>query len=577
VTVPRRIAIYARVSSEDQAERGTIQTQLDELDRRLAHEPDVVCVERYIDDGVSGTISLGRRPEGGRLLRDAAAGRFDEVWVYKFDRLGRHAPDLLAVGRQFLEIRVKLVSLFEGTPDLLMWDILSAISDNDRRTLLRKTGDGLDRTARAGRYGGGISPFGYVVLGERSTAALVPDERPLFAGQTAAQLVRWMYERIALDHWTCPKLARELNARGVPTPYVRDGRGVRGKATAGVWRSGRLRNLLVNPTYRGEQQYGRRTKNPHREVISALIPELVSRALWDAAQAVLAANRLIPKHGRRRYLLRSVVHCAGCGLSYTGTPGRDGTAWYRCGGRTRERGPLDGHCTGRAVKAADLEDIIWSDLDQFLRNPGAILAELDPAREREAASAVTEAESITLSRALSSVVEQRERVLALHIRGRISAAEADHELDRIEDQRVELERRIANLVPDAAAPVIEPDLLDALRARLDTGLTDDQRQEIVQLLVHVVIHTEPSENGKPRGRAVVTYRFPAVLETRTPTGSSPPRVRRSEQAKGDGAMAPEGRSTTLSGRFTGPVPGPTQDVPAVPVPSGQHQLLSVAT
>lgn len=521
MTVPRRVAIYARVSSEDQAERGTIQTQLDELDRRLALEPDVVCVGRYIDDGVSGTIAFGKRPEGSRLLRDATAGRFDEVWVYKFDRLGRHAPDLLAVGRQFLELRVKLVSLFEGAPDLLMWDILSAISDNDRRTLLRKTGDGIDRTAREGRYGGGIVPFGYVVAGERSKARLAPDERRLFASQTAVELVRWMYARIALDHWTCPRLAIELNTRGVPTPYVRDGRGVRGKATAGVWRSGRLRNLLINPVYRGEQRYGRRTKNPHREVISAKIPALVSPALWEAAQVVLASNRLIPKHGRRRYLLRSVVHCAGCGLSYTGTPGRDGMAWYRCGGRTRERGPLDGHCTGRAVKAADLEDVIWSDLEQFLRNPGAILAELDPAREREAASAVAEAESITLARALSSLVEQRERVLTLHIRGRIAVAEADRELDRIEDQRVELERRIANLAPDAAALVIEPDILDVLRARLDAGLTDEQRQEIVRLLVHVVIHTDPGENGKPRGRAVVTYRFPGVVETRTATGSSP--------------------------------------------------------
>jgi hypothetical protein len=167
------------------------------------------------------------------------------------------------------------------------------------------------------------------------------------------------------------------------------------------------------------------------------------------------------------------------------------------------------------VKAADLEDVVWSDLEQFLRNPGAILAELDPAREREAASAIAEAESITITRTLSSLVEQRERVLALHIRGRIAVTEADHELDRIEEQRVELERRVANLVPDPAALVIEPDVLDVLRARIDTGLTDDQRQEMIRLLVHIVIHTDAGEDGKPRARAVVTYRFPAVLETRT--------------------------------------------------------------
>ena len=77
----RRAAIYKRVSSDDQAERGTIATQADELRRRLAVEPNVAVVGEYDDDGISGTIPLEDRPAGARLLADARAGRLDEVWL----------------------------------------------------------------------------------------------------------------------------------------------------------------------------------------------------------------------------------------------------------------------------------------------------------------------------------------------------------------------------------------------------------------------------------------------------------------------------------------------------------------
>lgn len=74
-TATRRVATYERVSSEDQRDRETIKTQTDELARQLRQQPDVQLIERYSDDGISGTIPLAERPTGGRLMRDAAAGR----------------------------------------------------------------------------------------------------------------------------------------------------------------------------------------------------------------------------------------------------------------------------------------------------------------------------------------------------------------------------------------------------------------------------------------------------------------------------------------------------------------------
>jgi hypothetical protein len=160
---------------------------------------------------------------------------------------------------------------------------------------------------------------------------------------------------------------------------------------------------------------------------------------------------------------------------------------------------------------------MWADIEAWLRNPGEVLDQLDGQVEREAQGAIAEAEAITLQKALDGIDAQRKQAIGLNIRGRLPDAELDHELDRIDAERVALEVRLAalddpqaNVVPEEAA-----DLLAEVRARLDAGLSDEQRQEIVRLLVGIVIHTSVAEDGKKTAKAVVAYRFPGVVETRT--------------------------------------------------------------
>jgi site-specific DNA recombinase len=88
------VAIYVRVSTEEQRERQSIATQREFADRyRQLHELTVYRV--YADDGVSGTVPLERRAEGGQILKDARNGKFDQLLVYRLDRLGRETRLIL--------------------------------------------------------------------------------------------------------------------------------------------------------------------------------------------------------------------------------------------------------------------------------------------------------------------------------------------------------------------------------------------------------------------------------------------------------------------------------------------------
>src|SRR5262245_52262136 len=97
-----RAVLYARVSTEEQRERQTIQNQLDYAAPWCQRE-GIQLVGIYKDDGVSGTLPFEEREEGSRLLEDAKAKKFDIVLVYKLDRLGR-ADLVLHIARHHLEI-----------------------------------------------------------------------------------------------------------------------------------------------------------------------------------------------------------------------------------------------------------------------------------------------------------------------------------------------------------------------------------------------------------------------------------------------------------------------------------------
>src|SRR5215218_3129977 len=85
---PDPVALYLRVSSEEQRDRETIEIQQEFLEQ-FRDLYDLEVAEIYKDDGVSGTIPLHERPAGRRLLEDARDRKFGTVLVYKLDRLGR--------------------------------------------------------------------------------------------------------------------------------------------------------------------------------------------------------------------------------------------------------------------------------------------------------------------------------------------------------------------------------------------------------------------------------------------------------------------------------------------------------
>ncbi len=175
---PERVALYMRVSSEEQRERQTIQMQQEFLSE-YARVMELEVVDTYPDDGVLGTIPLEERSEGRRLLEDAKAGKFDTVLVYKLDRLGRtllvtvEAHDKLAgVG---VALRSPHGAIDTSTPHgRFAFQTLASVAELERENIRTRTRDGLHRAFRAGKYMG-VVPYSYAA-NKDARLEIVPEE-----------------------------------------------------------------------------------------------------------------------------------------------------------------------------------------------------------------------------------------------------------------------------------------------------------------------------------------------------------------------------------------------------------------
>ncbi len=536
------VAIYARVSTEEQRERQSIATQQEFGEKYCAlHGFEVSGV--YCDEGVSGTVPISDRLEGRRILADARQGRFGQLLVYKLDRLGRQARMILNTVDELEQLGVRVRSMTEdfdtGTATgMLLLTFLSGFAAHEREVIRERSVAGTKRLAQAGAWLGGIVPFGYRKQGEKREARLAIAAIPMPGfGLSEAEIVRSIYCMAVEDRLSCRAIADRLNAMGVPCAYARDERlllrGKRRQRTSGIWRAGRVRNLITNPTYKGLHEYGKRSRGRDQVVIRREVPAIVTEDLWARAQAALASNFLFgARNAKHSYLLRGVMKCGHCGLTYIGTattrPSGKHEFYYRCNGKHGSRQIFPAgtpRCSSRDLNGSQLEKLVWSDVERFLVNPGEVL-ELLMAKlsghDPEPRNLARQPEQI--AQLLSEKREERNRVLALYRRGRIDEASLETQLSEIKAEEDALERqRIESLQAKEQAGSVQvfihsaDDLLQRLRARLEQGISWDLKRELVETLVDG-IEIETLENRE----AVVNvrYRFATVSLNCTDTRAS---------------------------------------------------------
>lgn len=462
-----RVVFYCRVSTDEQEERGTIESQRSYLHERyrVDFRDDAPAATRmqlvgeYSDDGYSGAKPLNERPGARQMMEDAAAGKFDVVIVYKVDRLGRSVRVLVDAHDELELYGVAITSAtepFDTRPGpqqaigKFVFQLLGSIAELERSTIKMRTMDGKHRVAKEGKFINGTVPFGFEV---DNLDHLVPSQILVpQLGISEGTLVHQIFERVAAGQ-SCYSVADWLTKSGVASTRRMFNKEHRRLTEAGntspVWGNRRVWETIRNPVYKGV----RLLSFDQREMEQSVAP-IVSESLWDMANAQMKVNnRWDGRNDSYVYLLSKKLHCTGsltdgtpCGYVYTGGIS-NGIRYYSCNGNdaanARRRGS---RCGSASIRTDKVEPLIWEDLAWVLRHPDEVMASLTE-RIRDRAD-----ETSAIQTRLHDLLRRRTRVeataTALHEQlksGHVAFAEAQDVLAGATKAALELDTEIAEV------------------------------------------------------------------------------------------------------------------------------------
>ena len=279
-----RCAVYTRKSTDEGLDQAfnSLQAQREACAayiRSQAGEGWTIVKTGYDDGGISGATM--NRPALQRLLADVESRRIDIVVVYKVDRLTRSLSDFARIIEIFDGHSASFVSVtqqFNTTSSMgrLTLNVLLSFAQFEREVTAERIRDKIAASKRKGMWMGGVVPLGYDAVG-----------RKLVINEVGAATIRLIYD-LYLETGSVPAVSRELERRGIQTRPRRPD--VKRSRYGGRFFRGHLSRILSNPLYIGKVEHkGALYPGEHAPIID--------RAVWDAAQAKLAANTVCRRSG----------------------------------------------------------------------------------------------------------------------------------------------------------------------------------------------------------------------------------------------------------------------------------------
>ena len=538
-----RVAIYARVSGEQQAKEDTIASQLEAVTKRIAGDALECDPElRFVDDGYSGTILV--RPGLERLRDQAAAGAIDRLYVLDPDRLSRKYAYQVLILEEINRCGVEVIFLRNpigrGPEQDLLLQVQGMIAEYERAKIIERCRRGKQHAARRGSVNVlGGAPYGYRYVGKHEGDG----EARYQVVAEEARVVRKVFEWVGQERCSIGEVCRRLQRDGIPT---RTGKSAWDRST--VWL------MLKNPAYKGTAAFGKtrsggfkpqrlrpqrgRPEQPRRPVsrvdtfaedqILIEVPGLVSEDLFGAVQGQLEENRQRRRDrpGGGRYLLQGLVVCKRCGYGCYGKPtsrasakgeGRVPYAYYRCTGSDGYRFGGQRLCWNKQVRTDLLDAAVWEDVRRLLSEPERVRSEYE--RRLRGAEAGPSQDVEHLGKLVNNVKKMISRLIDAYSDGLVDKSEFEPRISAARDRLAKLEGEYRQRISEAAQ---ESELrlligqLEEFAKRVSDELKEpdwDTRREVVRALVKKVeideqeirivyrVSPSPFEGGPQQGRS----------------------------------------------------------------------------
>lgn len=385
----KRVAAYCRVSTKQEEQLNSYETQVRYYTDRINREPGWKLAGIYADKGITGT-SMKKRDEFNKLIRQCKRGKVDMIIVKSISRFARNTLDCLKITRMLRELKVDVYfeeqNLHSIDPSSEFYiSIYGSVAQSESENISHNVAWGKARSAKNGNVFFAYKSF----LGYRRGADGKPEIDP-----EQANTVRRIYDHFLAGN-SLQQIANGLTADGIPTPMGRT-----------VWQASVVQSILSNEKYKGDALLG---KTYVEDCISKKVkvnagerpqyyvennhPAIIDAATFSRVQEELArraSKRKVKQTGTTteqgkycgKYALTELLICGECGTPYrrcTWTVGGKKRIVWRCINRldygkkychhspTMEEAPLQNAIMDAVLRTAQIDLNVLQTLKQHIQ------------------------------------------------------------------------------------------------------------------------------------------------------------------------------------------------------------------
>ena len=373
------IAIYCRVSTEEQSENGYSIDEQERLLEEWCKKMGYVIYKCYSDRGISGK-NIKDRPALKELLSDAKAGKFDMVISWKINRVSRKLEDVLKIVNILEKNNITFKSYSEpfetDTPaGRMQFQMMALIGEFERGTIAQNVKMGMIAKAKSGNWCGG-RVLGYDLVPNNSPEEEKKGKNKLEINEKEAEIVRFIFNEYSKGKGY-KAITNQINKLGYKTKKGNN------------FSVGSIRDILTNPVYIGEIRYNvrqnwsekrRRNINPNPIRVKGKHEAIIDRELWDKVQLILESKKGKPSRiYDGEYPLTGILRCPKCGagmvISRTTNTLADGSkkriAYYCCGNWKNKGTSV---CNSNTIRVDKANEYVFKKIEELVSNEAMIKA-----------------------------------------------------------------------------------------------------------------------------------------------------------------------------------------------------------
>ncbi|MNH85410.1 DNA-invertase hin [compost metagenome] len=496
------IAIYVRVSTEEQAEEGfSIQAQLETL-RQYAQSKNYRIYNEYKDEGISGK-SVDNRPGLMQMREDAKRGKFQQVIVWKINRISRKQLDLLMIADELKKHGVAFRSYTENfeteTPiGQFALQMMGAVAELERNQIVDNVKMGMKQRARQGKWNGGVV-LGYDVIEVENSTYRKRKETRLAVNKSEARLVQTIFELYAGGKGL-KMITNELNHNGFRSKHGRP------------FSTNTIKTILSNPLYIGKIRFNKQedwnTKRRNGTNTDPIIVQgeheaIITEDLWGKVQTRYSVASKSPNRVFfGSFPFTGVLRCPQCGhgmVAQRATRKRKNgeryyTLYYQCGQFANKGSSI---CKANSVRADYVEQEILARIQKLVNQPQLIEAVTRSVHSKKLVDREQlEAEAKHIAKDLADIERRKSKSFQLFEDDLLDSKALIGRMNELTKRENELLRKKkgleTKLSDNQADPVDYVHIRDVLGefARLFKQISNDRRKQMVHSLIKNITVTQ---------------------------------------------------------------------------------------